>query len=855
MKPRPSPRLPDERDLPARIAVGGGTSLFLKGFVSGPESRSVERIFITYEGERHPVIGHGGRASRADRRKGRPWWGLLSLEAVEAPRSSMLRIAVELKNGTTSELDLGEVELRPGLGVEYDGELGQTRRRARAMCRRARLPEQPLVAIAMATHRPARELLERQIASIQAQSHEAWVCLISDDASTPESVAEIEAVIGDDPRFLLWPSVAGRGPEGNFERALSMVPENADLVAPADQADYWYPQKLEVLCSMIADDTWLAFADRRLMSAADQVASGHECDPKQCRDGDLQALLSSNYVPGTNSVLRREVLDYALPFPPAGSAGRYDHWLAATASAHGRLAFEDALLADHYPQQSAAGDARDTGEGARDDGRRAEAFRRRARMLVVADVLRIRGGEELSEDTRRTLDAALAADRRRGPRLAKLAQTPAVSPSEPVAADGNGSSARPSGRPLAVEVRDLHKSFGRQEGLTLSWKSQLRHPFRRFHVGSLPVLEGVSFEIERGELFGILGRNGSGKSTLLKILAGIYGFDSGTVRVSPRVAPVIELGVGFQMEFPAYKNVVLNAELMGISEREAKKRFDSIIEFAGLEPFVDLRLRNYSSGMRARLAFSLAMQVDADLILLDEVLAVGDVAFQRKCEKVLDERQASGETTVILVSQQPSKIQRHCDRALLIEGGRIETMGDPADVARRYAELTLEGHGFEVPGPEAGSVAERARFVDLRLEDEAGERVRSVRSGEGIRLCASIETSSTIEEPGMRLEIRNRANAKLFAPPTLSFDAYPSLAEGEVIEIETGIENKLAPGPYTVNCTLTGVEDGFEKSVSRAETVEFVVVEGPVPTTGVIDLDHSVRVSSASKRRAAANGG
>ena len=339
----------------------------------------------------------------------------------------------------------------------------------------------------------------------------------------------------------------------------------------------------------------------------------------------------------------------------------------------------------------------------------------------------------------------------------------------------------------------------------------------------------------------------------MRILAGIYGFDSGTVKVAPRVAPVIELGVGFQPEFTALRNVIMNLEMLGLSENEARARFERIIEFAGLEEFKDLKLRNYSSGMRGRLAFSIANQVDADLILLDEVLAVGDPAFQRKCEVLFDERRATRGPATVLVTQQPSKVQRFCDRALLLEGGRVETLGDPADVAARFAEITLEGHGADVTGPHTSPTHERATITSLRLEDGEGNEVRSVRSGEHLHVRVTAEAQGRLEEPGLKLEIRNRTRAKIFAPPTLRFDHGRRMRAGEPVEIETGIENKLAPGPYTVNCSLTGVVDDVELAVSKVSSASFAVVGGATPTEGAVDLDHTLRVSSpnspAQRRR------
>ena len=162
------------------------------------------------------------------------------------------------------------------------------------------------------------------------------------------------------------------------------------------------------------------------------------------------------------------------------------------------------------------------------------------------------------------------------------------------------------------------------------------------------------------QFFGIIGRNGSGKSTLLKLLAGIYKADAGRIRIAPRVAPVIELGVGFQQELPAWHNVVLNAEMIGLTTEEARARFDTIIHFAELEDFVDLKLKNYSSGMRMRLAFAIAMEMDADVLLLDEVGAVGDAVFKKKSQQVFAAVRDDPAKTLVLVTHGLGQVERFC---------------------------------------------------------------------------------------------------------------------------------------------------------------------------------------------------
>jgi ABC-type polysaccharide/polyol phosphate transport system ATPase subunit/ABC-type polysaccharide/polyol phosphate export permease len=243
-------------------------------------------------------------------------------------------------------------------------------------------------------------------------------------------------------------------------------------------------------------------------------------------------------------------------------------------------------------------------------------------------------------------------------------------------------------REKAIVARGLYKGFTIPQGDADTLKERVLHPVRHRHGSSyLEVLRGVDLEVERGEFFGITGRNGSGKSTLMKLLAGIYHPDAGEIEVAGPLAPFIDLGVGFHPELAATENVILNSVLMGLSEDEARRRSEQIIAFAGLTDFKGLKLRRYSSGMRVRLGFSVLVHSDARVLLLDEVLAVGDAAFQRQCERAFEELTSQGRS-IVLVTHAMSRMERFCDRALLLEGGRVLQSGDPAEVAAAYDEVT-----------------------------------------------------------------------------------------------------------------------------------------------------------------------
>jgi len=240
-------------------------------------------------------------------------------------------------------------------------------------------------------------------------------------------------------------------------------------------------------------------------------------------------------------------------------------------------------------------------------------------------------------------------------------------------------------RTPAVEVIGVSKAFRLPHQQITTFKEHFLHPFTRTTYETQRALDDVSFSVERGEFFGIIGPNGSGKSTLLKILAGIYRADSGGVRIDGLLSPFIELGVGFNMELSARDNVRVNGTLLGLSRRQLDQRFDDIIGFAELDRFVDQKLKNYSSGMLLRLAYSIAIQVEFDILLLDEVLAVGDESFQYKCFETFRRFREEGKT-IVLVTHNLAIVEDFADRALLLQEGRMRAIGLPAEVISAYHE-------------------------------------------------------------------------------------------------------------------------------------------------------------------------
>jgi len=235
----------------------------------------------------------------------------------------------------------------------------------------------------------------------------------------------------------------------------------------------------------------------------------------------------------------------------------------------------------------------------------------------------------------------------------------------------------------AIKVEGVGKTFLIPKHKIDSVRGLLFNFGRRGPYEKLEALQDVSFEVRKGEFFGIIGRNGSGKSTLLKLLAGIYPPDRGRITVNGKISPFLELGVGFNPELTARENVYLNGVILGLTRKQIEQRFDEIIAFAELERFVDAKLKNFSSGMYVRLAFSVAIQVDADILLMDEVLAVGDVGFQAKCFEVFRRLKQDGKT-IIFVSHGLPTVEEFCDRVLLLDKGQKVVLGNAAEAVGKY---------------------------------------------------------------------------------------------------------------------------------------------------------------------------
>jgi ABC-type polysaccharide/polyol phosphate transport system ATPase subunit/ABC-type polysaccharide/polyol phosphate export permease len=357
---------------------------------------------------------------------------------------------------------------------------------------------------------------------------------------------------------------------------------------------------------------------------------------------------------------------------------------------------------------------------------------------------------------------------------------------------------RSKGAPALV-VEGLGKTFHVPQQRYTTLKERLVDRFRAEPPETLQALEQISFEVRRGEFFGVAGRNGSGKSTLLRCIAGIYDYEKGRIEVSGRLAPFVELGVDLRPDLSARDNVILNATMLGLSRSEARRRLERILVFAGVEEFAAMRLRNFSSGMKVRLAFSVAIQVDADVLLVDEVLAVGDSSFQRRCFEQFDRLKREGRT-VVLVTHDMDALRRHCDRALLLEAQRVVAVGDPEQIATRYERLNLGNFGIRErnAADSAGEISERASdkpgpgFVaePARADPPPGSTAtyRPAAVGDDLRRLASVASTLAITEYRMKYLDSALGYAWAVMRPLLFFLVL-YLVFGNIADLGRGVEH------------------------------------------------------------------
>jgi ABC-2 type transport system ATP-binding protein len=395
---------------------------------------------------------------------------------------------------------------------------------------------------------------------------------------------------------------------------------------------------------------------------------------------------------------------------------------------------------------------------------------------------------------------------------------------------------------VAIRVNGVSKTFKLPHEKNSSIKGALIN-LARYKRGyeKQQVLNNISFEIKKGEFFGIVGRNGSGKSTLLKLLAGIYTPDVGSIEVNGKLTPFIELGVGFNPELTGRENVFLNGALLGFNRKEMLAMYDEIVEFAELERFMDQKLKNYSSGMQVRLAFSIAVKARSDVVLLDEVLAVGDAAFQRKCfdyfMKLKKEKR-----TVILVTHDMGAVRQYCDKGIMIEKGNIVKAGKVETIAQAYQKLfndeiaAMEKRGTSGDDERWGTKKMYATSVETKVTDASIQVLATYRASQ--QLDAPVLGFNIYNSRGMNLLEGNTLREKIITKP---------LKEGDEFTIEWKFPNVLAMDTYfvSVSCCNQGITEFYD----WFNNSDCFIISKVGNTAGIVDPPLEAKLKANGKAR------
>jgi ABC-2 type transport system ATP-binding protein len=405
---------------------------------------------------------------------------------------------------------------------------------------------------------------------------------------------------------------------------------------------------------------------------------------------------------------------------------------------------------------------------------------------------------------------------------------------------------------VAIRVGNVSKTFRLPHERHTSIKGLLVN-FARRQKGfeKQQVLKNVSFDVRKGEFFGIVGRNGSGKSTLLKLLAGIYIPDKGTVDVRGKLTPFIELGVGFNPELTGRENVFLNGALLGFNRREMTAMYDDIVDFAELERFMDQKLKNYSSGMQVRLAFSIATRVQTNILLIDEVLAVGDAIFQQKCFDYFKELKRR-KKTVVFVSHDAGALRQFCDRGILIEAGKKVVEGQIGEVVNRYHDILNQHEAAkdeQTAAKKSKTAPKEKRWGSRELEvlsiaisgsDNTSQKIFTDKD-ETLVVKATYRSNITLKNPNYGITVNDSAGQQVFASST----DWKEMDTGEVrpgmtVEVTWKLPNVFNTGTFEVNPAVSNT-NGVTIFDWRDGLGSFKIRKS-VASTAFINASHSLDI-------------
>jgi len=424
---------------------------------------------------------------------------------------------------------------------------------------------------------------------------------------------------------------------------------------------------------------------------------------------------------------------------------------------------------------------------------------------------------------------------------------------------------------IAIKVDHVSKTFRIPHEKVTSLRSAAVGVFsRKKGYEEFKALDDVSFEVKKGEFFGIIGRNGSGKSTLLKVLAGIYQADSGKVEIDGLISPFLELGIGFNPELSGRDNVYLNATVLGMTKKQIDKKFDDIVKFSELERFIDQKLKNYSSGMQVRLAFSVAIHANREILLMDEVLAVGDTNFQSKCLTEFNRYKELGKT-VVLVTHDIATVQRYCDRAMLVRNGKVIKIGKAEDVGNAYVYENMSDEEKRInedekqkliwaekelknmKGKELEDEKKRIAEEKIRQEEERKNKVAEItnvefldrdgnvrnvfETGEAISVRVSFEKNKLVKKMNIGIGLYGSDGSYLLSYNT-QMDEYNMNVNSKNIILKFK-KLSLLKGAYSINAICFGdIEQAYYDFKPKFKILEVYSKGKNSKYRGFFDMEH-----------------
>jgi ABC-type polysaccharide/polyol phosphate transport system ATPase subunit len=415
----------------------------------------------------------------------------------------------------------------------------------------------------------------------------------------------------------------------------------------------------------------------------------------------------------------------------------------------------------------------------------------------------------------------------------------------------------------AISVQGVTKRFRipLDRGATLKYR--LTHPRSTAKYQDFLALDDVSFDVPHGQFLGIVGRNGSGKSTLLKIMSRIYIPTHGSIVLDGRVSPFLELGVGFNPELTARENVLLNGAVLGLGRRELRRRMDEMIHFAELEQFVNTKLKNFSSGMQVRLAFTVAIQAEAAILLMDEVLAVGDARFQAKCFDVFNRYKREGRT-IVLVTHDLAAVDLYCDSAIFLEHGRVIGEGQPSDVTARYRRMVADeqeadaiasgetGYSDKAESTEARWGNGDVRIASVRLENAQHEEHTNFEADAPMTIAVELEARRDVTDLVVGIGIHRADGAVIGGTNThIGRAVLPPLAQGDRLRVSYSMNRlPLLAGAYRL--TIAAHPSVHSVTYDHLEQAVSFRVTDDSGRTGLFDLGGGWVVSSEQRAGAVA---